>query len=256
MKNLFKIIVASFVLASCSTNSQLIYLKDSDHNFFDKVDYSNLKNNIEAGDILKIDVQTISPEAAIPYNTTSLKNVNSSSLDLLKLEGYLIDESMMINYPILGEISVQDLSLNQLENKITQILLDGGHLTNHTVKINRLNSKFTVLGQVNNPGTFSNIDEKLNILQALGYAGDLTIEGKRNDIKIIREKNGLIKIHKIDLTNSDFLSKGYYQIKNNDVIIVNPNFSKVKSAGFIGSSSSIASISSLLLSITLLIINK
>ena len=255
MKNLLLVIVVFFVLASCSTNSQLIYLNDSDHNNFNKIDYSNLMNNIEQGDILKIDVQTIFPEAALPYNTPIL-NANVSNLQLLQLEGYLIDESMMINYPVLGEVRVEDLSLDQLENKITQLLLEGGHLTNHIVRIKRLNSKFTVLGQVKNPGTFSNVDEKLNILQALGYAGDLTIEAKRKDITLIREENGIRKIHKIDLTNSDFLSKAHYQIRNNDVIIVNPNYSKVKSAGFIGSPSSIASISSLLLSVTLLIINK
>ena len=256
MKNLFLIIFTSFILFSCSNTSQLVYLKDASTNDFNIVDYSNLKNKIEPGDILKIDVKSIFPDAAMPYNSTNLNTITSPNLDLLKLEGYLIDESKMINYPVLGEISVQDFSLNQLENKIIQLLLEGGHLTNPSVKIKRLNSKFTILGQVRNPGTFSIIDEKLNILQALGYAGDLTIEGKRKDITIIREKNGLRKIHKIDLTSSDFLFNTHYQIKNNDVIIVNPNFSKVKSAGFIGSPSSIAAISSLLLSITLLIINR
>ena len=254
MKNLF-LIVVSFVLISCSTKSQLIYLKDSDNNF-NKVDYSNLNNNIETGDILKIDVQTIVPEAAMPYNTTDLNSFGTKNLELLKLEGYLIDESMMLNYPVLGKISVEDFNINQLENKITKLLLEGGHLTNHTVKIRRINSKFTVLGEVKSPGTFSYVDEKLNLFQALGYAGDLTINGKRKDITIIREENGLQKIHKIDLTNSNFLSTPYYRIKNNDIIIIKPNFSQVKSAGFIGSSASIASISSLLLSITLLIINK
>ena len=255
MKNLFLIIIASFFLASCSTKSQLIYLKDSDNNNFNKVDYSNLKNNIEPGDILKIDVQSIFPEAAIPYNPPIANLGNSSNLDLLKLEGYLIDKFMIINYPVLGEISVQDLSINQLENKITQLLFEGEHLTNHIVKIRRINAKFTVLGEVKLPGTFSFLDEKLNLFQALGYAGDLTVNGKRKEVTIIREENGLQKIHKIDLTKSNFLSKSYYQIKNNDIIIINPNFSKVKSAGFVGSPSSIASISSLLLSITLLIIN-
>lgn len=256
MKNVFLIIVFAFLLASCSSNSQLVYLKDSNKNNFNKVDYSNLKSKIEPGDILKIDVQTIFSEAAIPYNTNSISALNSPNLDFLKLEGYLIDESMTINYPVLGKISIQDLSINQLENKITQLLLDGGHLTNHTVKIRRINSKFTVLGEVKFPGTFSYVDEKINLFQALGYAGDLTINGKRNDITIIREENGLQKIHKIDITQSKLINKPLYQIKNNDVIIINPNYSKVKSAGFVGSASSIASISSLLLSITLLIINK
>ena len=253
-KKMFLIIVASFLLASCSTNSQLIYLKGSESNF-SKVDYSNLKNSIQSGDILKIDVNTVVREAAIPYNVPA-ELTNSKNLEILKLEGYLVDELKMINYPVLGKISVQDLSIYELENKITQLLLDGEHLTNPTVKISRLNAKFTVLGEVQNPGTFSYFDEKLNLLQALGYAGDLTINGKRNGITIIREENGLRKIYKIDLTKLNFLAEPYYQIKNNDVIIINPNFSKVKSAGFVGSPSSIASISSLLLSITLLIINN
>ena len=86
MKNFLVVIVVVFVLASCSTNSQLIYLKDTDSNNFNKVDYSNLRNNIEPGDILKIDVQTIFPEAALPYNIPIL-NSNFSNLQVLKLEG-------------------------------------------------------------------------------------------------------------------------------------------------------------------------
>ena len=256
MKYLYLTIIASFILASCTTKNQLVYLKGSNIYNVNKVDYSTLTNNIETGDILNIDVQTIVPEAAMPYNNTSLSKAASTDLEILKIAGYLIDEFKIINYPVLGEISVQGLSINQLEDKITQLLLEGGHLTNHIVKIRRINSKFTVLGEVQNPGTFSYVDEKLNLFQALGYAGDLTIVGERKDITIIREENGLRKINKIDLTKLNFLSEPFYQIKNNDVIIINPNFSKVKSAGFIGSPSSIASISSILLSITLLIINQ
>ena len=256
MKYLCLTIVAAFILASCSTKSELVYLKGSDKNLFNKVDYSTLNNNIEPGDILHIDVQTIVPEAAMPYNKTNVNQVSTQNFDILKLEGYLVDEFKMINYPVLGEISVEALSVNQLEKRITKLLLEGGHLTNLTVKIRRVNSKFTVLGEVRHPGTFSYFDENLNIFQALGYSGDLTIEGKRKDITMIREENGLRKIYKIDLTKSNILLEPYYQIRNNDVIIIDPNYSKIKSAGFIGSSSSIASISSLLLSVTLLIINK
>ena len=229
---------------------------DKQADWFNKFDNSNFNNIIQPGDILKIDVQTIVPAAAMPYNNTDNTKAAVQNLDILKLEGYLVNEFSLINYQVLGEINVQDLSLNQLENKITQLLSKGGHLNNPIVKIRRLNSKFTVLGEVMKPGTFSYFDEKLNLFQALGHAGDLTIVGKRKDITIIREENGLRKIHKIDLTNLNIFLEPCYQIKNNDVIIVNPNFSKVKSAGFIGSPSSIASISSLLLSLTLLIINQ
>ena len=256
MKYLYFIIIFSLILSSCTSNSNLVYLNGSNNNNFDKIDYSMLNNSIEFGDILKIDIQTIVPEAAIPYNNSNSNQLASKSIDILKLEGYLVNDKLMINYPILGEISTQGLNISQLENKITKLLLDGKHLTNHTVNIRRINSKFTVLGEVRNPSTYSYFDDKLNVLQAIGYAGDLTILGKRKDITIIREENGLRKIQKIDLTKSDFLLNPYYQIKNNDIIIVNPNYSKVKSAGFIGSPSSITSLSSLILSITLLIINQ
>ena len=257
MKYLSLTVLVAFVFASCSTKNQLVYLKDSDkHNTFSKLDYSSLNNNIEVGDILKIDIQTIVPEAAIPYNKITSTNVQSQNLDLLKLDGFLVDDFKMINYPVLGKISVEGLSENQLESKITQLLLDGNHLTNPTVKVRRVNSKFTVLGQVRSPGTYSYYDKNLNIFQALGYAGDLTIDGKRKDIRLIREENGNREIYKIELTEAELLNRPIFYIKNNDVLIVNPSFSKVKSAGFIGSPASVASIASLLLSITLLLTNN
>lgn len=257
MKFLTLTIVLSVFLLSCSTKSQIIYLKDSSkYDAFSKVDLSTLKNTINSGDILKIDVHTVVAEAALPYNKAKTNQFTSQNIDLLKLEGYLVDESISINFPVLGKISVDGLSEGEIETLITSLLLEGNHLTNPTVKVRRLNSKFTVLGEVRNPGTFSYFDNSINLFQALGYAGDLTISGKRKDIRLIREENNTHKIYNISLTKAELLDRPEYYIKNNDVIIVNPSFSKVKSAGFIGSPSSIASIASILLSITLLLINN
>ena len=130
------------------------------------------------------------------------------------------------------------------------------HLNDPFVDIRRLNSKFTVLGEVRSPGTISYFDYNLNVLQAIGYAGDLTIDGKRTNVTLIRRINGSEKIYEIDLTSSKFINSSFYQIRNNDILIVNPSYSKVKSAGFIGSPSSIVSISSLIFSITLLLLNR
>ena len=254
MKYLFLPLLLCLILYSCSNKNQLVYLNDSTISSYDKIDFKNFKNSIESGDILKIDVYTTIPELAIPYNKYT--GLSSSDFDLVKLNGYLVDEFKMINYPVLGKVSVDTLSVSQLEMRISKLLLNGGHLTNPIVKVSRINSKFTILGEVRAPGTFSYFDEKLNIFQAIGYSGDLTIQGKRKDITLIREEKGIRKVFKVSLSHLDLLEKPYYYIKNNDVIIIEPNFSKVKSAGFIGSPSSIASISSLLLSITLLIINN
>ena len=136
------------------------------------------------------------------------------------------------------------------------MLISQGHLKNPHVRVKKINRKFTVLGEVNMPGTYPNLNNNLNIFQAIGTAGDLLITAKRNNIKLIRVENGLSKTYTFSLSNSELFNKPYYNIKNNDIIIVEPNFSKIKSAGFIGSPSSLASLTSLILSITLLLLNK
>tara|TARA_X000000950_G_C13759186_1_gene596050 strand:+ start:291 stop:1037 length:747 start_codon:yes stop_codon:yes gene_type:complete len=242
--------------SSCSTKNQLIYLKDIKKQEANSwIDIPQVKDRIEAGDILKIDVKTTVPEASIPYNVhgTASTQSRNANLELIKLEGYLVDNNMMINFPVLGKVNTNGLNENQLEEKLKNLLIQGNHLSSPTVLVRRINSKFTVLGEVKNPGTFSYSDKKINILQALGYAGDLTIDGKRKDITLIRDENGKRKAYNIELTKSDFLNSPLYNIKNNDILIINPSFNKVKSAGFIGSPASIATIASLLLNITLLI---
>ena len=255
MKNLYYSIICLIFLNSCSTKNQLVYLKDIKKQEADSwVDIPPVKDRIESGDILKIDVKTIVPEASIPYNVFNIgQPQTNTNLELIKLEGYLVDDNMMINFPVLGKVNTNGLNEKQLEEKLKNLLIQGNHLSNPTVLVRRINSKFTVLGEVRSPGTFSYSDKKINILQALGYAGDLTIDGKRKDITLIRDENGTRKAYNIELTKSEFLNSPLYNIKNNDILIINPSFNKVKSAGFIGSPASIATIASLLLNITLLI---
>ena len=253
MKFFYYLLFSFLFLSSCSTKNQIIYLKDLEKQKANSwSDFSSIKNKIEAGDILKIDVITVVPEASVAYNKRILSTFNNN-IELLKLEGYLVDDQMMINFPVIGRVNVDNLNEKQLEEKLEKLLEDGNHLTNPTINVRRVNNKFTVLGEVTNPGTFSYLESNINILQALGYAKDLTIDGKRKDITLIREENGVRKAYNIELTKSDFLNSPQYNIKNNDIIIVNPSYSKVKSAGFIGNPASIATIASLLLNITLLI---
>ena len=252
-KNIFILLIFPLIF-SCSHKNHITYLNDIQNNNFNKVNFYN-DNNIEIGDILKIDINTSIPEASVPYKNMTGANMNSNNNNFI-FDGFLVDKYSVINYPILGEINVFGLSENELSVKLRNMLIDGGHLVSPHVKVKKVNSKFTVLGEVRNPGTFTNYEYQLNIFQALGVAGDLLITAKRTNVKLLRKENGLRKTYKFSLSNSEILNKPYYYIKSNDVIIIEPNFSKIKSAGFIGSPSSIASISSLILSITLLLINN
>ena len=253
-KSIF-IIVSFLMISSCTSKRNITYLNTVDK--YTETDIIKQKKlpKIQVDDVLRIEVRSMIPEAAIVYNRISNQTNTVTNLNLLQLEGYPVSSDYTINFPVLGVLNVTGTTLD-LEKKIAKKLLEGGHLVNPTVSVRLLNGKFTVLGEVTKAGTYTFLETNLTLLQALGYAGDLTISGKRNDITLIREINGIRSIKKLDITSNAFLDNSAYYIRNNDVIIVNPNYNRIKSAGFIGSPQSIASISSLLLSITLLIINK
>ena len=254
MRNFLFLLLISFLFFSCSHKNQLTYVDNITKGDISKINF-NINNLIEIGDILKIDVKTAVSEVSTPYN--NIEKFNSTyNPNKLILDGYKVGKDSTINYPVLGEINVVGLSTNELAIKLRNMFITDGQLTNPHIKINKVNSKFTVLGEVSSPGTYFNYENQLNIFQALGLAGDLLITAKRKNVKLIRQENGLRKTYKFSLSTSEIFDKPYYYIKSNDVIIIEPNYSKIKSAGFIGSPASIASISSLVLSITLLLINN
>ena len=255
MRKLMFIVVIFFMISSCTSKRGMTYLNGVDNFNFTDINKQKIAYTIQADDILSVEVRSVEPEAAIVYNRISQKTGTISNIDLLQLEGYLVSSDYTINFPVLGILKVEG-TISEVEKNIAKLLSDSGHLVRPTVTVRLLNGKFTVLGEVTRPGTFTFIEKNLSLLQALGYAGDLTINGKRKNITLIREVNGIRSTRKLDLTSKDILDNPSYYIRNNDVIIVNPNYSRIKSAGFIGSPQTIASISSLLLSITLLIINK
>jgi polysaccharide export outer membrane protein len=249
------IIVSFLMISSCTTKRNITYLNGVEKYINTDISNQKLPYTIQEDDVLRIEIRSTVPEAAIVYNRISNQTNTSTNLNLLQLEGYPVSSAYTINFPVLGILDVKGTAL-ELEKKITKLLLDGGHLVSPMVSVRLLNGKFTVLGEVTKAGTYTFLDKNLTLLQALGYAGDLTIDGKRKNITLIREVDGIRYARKLDLTSKDILDNSSFYIRNNDVIIVNPNYNRIKSAGFIGSPQSIASISSILLSITLLIINK
>ena len=255
MRNSIFIIVSFLMISSCTTKRNITYLNGVEKYINTDISNQKLPYTIQEDDVLRIEIRSTVPEAAIVYNRISNQTNTSTNLNLLQLEGYPVSSAYTINFPVLGILDVKGTTL-ELEKKITKLLLDGGHLVSPMVSVRLLNGKFTVLGEVTKAGTYTFLDKNLTLLQALGYAGDLTIDGKRKNITLIREVDGIRYARKLDLTSKDILDNSSYYIRNNDVIIVNPNYNRIKSAGFIGSPQSIASISSILLSITLLIINK
>lgn len=236
------------LLNACSSKKDLIYFSDINVNNNDKIVFSEPK--IQTNDILSVVITASSPELAVNYNF----NPNSSEVNL----GYLVTLDGSITLPVLGKIKVKDMRLEELELMLTKELVNEDHLTNPIVSVRVLNAKFTVLGEVNKPGTYTFSEQNISVLQALGYAGDLSIHGKRQDMLLIREEDNVKKYVTLDLTSKEWFNSPYYYIKPNDVIYVNPNQAKIKSAGFVGTFNQFASLISVTLStvLTVLILTK
>ena len=126
---------------------------------------------------------------------------------------------------------------------------------NYLAKLNIriLNFRVSVLGEVKNPGTFKILEERISLPQAIGLAGDLTINGDRNKILIIRNEKGKNTNFEIDLTKSDIFESPVYFLKQNDIVYVKPNNALVKSSGLIGNTATLVSILSIALNLFIVI---
>ncbi len=233
--NMKKIISFAFLLLtliSCSTKRDIHYFQDIKDKPETKVIYT--QNKIQVNDILTITVSAINPESALPFNA-NFYNAGSATngQNGMNLNGYLVNADGNISMPILGNIQVQGKTTNELEDLIEKILIDQGQLTNPTVIVRVTNAKITILGDISGPGTYPFLEQNITLLQAIGYAGDLSMSGKRNDILIIREENGKRTYGHIDMRKTNWFNSEYYYIKQNDIIYVYPNGPKVNSAGYI-----------------------
>lgn len=234
------------MLTSCSSSKDIFYMQDLEK--LDKFSYDYSDYLLKPDDILKIDVKSEEPLLAKIFNPTTIDKQVSTTKETLIYEGYIIDRSGYIVFPQMGKIKVSNLTINQVREIIYDYITKNKILTNPFIDVKLLNARFTIIGEVNRPGRYDFINNNLNLLEAIGIAGDLTINGKRNDISVIRNNGSENKIYKINLTNSDFLKSDVFQINSGDIIIVNPNTSRVKNAGIIGNSGTLLSLLSFLLS--------
>lgn len=251
-KILVPIVFVLLALQACTSKKKILYLQDADR--YNLQDIAYISSKIQPNDILSITVGALVPETTIPYNVQNLNSLVNTSMDYVKLQGYLVSVKGTIVFPVLGQISVSDKTTGEVEAEIQQILEKDGHLKEPTVSIRLLNAKVTVLGEVKNPGTYSFTEQNITLPQALGYAGDLTINGQRDDILLITEEDGVRKVVHVDLTKGDWFNSPHYYIRPNDFIVVNPNNAKVKSAGVIGDIGILLTIASLALTTVVLLV--
>ena len=223
------------LLTSCSSPKNIAYIKNSGYVDLSKSEYL-YDARIMPKDVLTITVSTVNPEAAAPFNLivrNTLTNASSTiSTSGGSLQTYLVDNSGTIEFPVLGTLQVGGLTKAECEKMIHDKLRPYLNAKeNPVVTVRMANYKISVLGEVNRPGMFTVSNEKINIFEALAQAGDLTIYGVRDNVKLIREnQKGRKEIVTIVLNDANIINSPYYYLQQNDILYVEPNKVKARNS--------------------------
>ncbi|MBR4793384.1 MAG: polysaccharide biosynthesis/export family protein [Bacteroidaceae bacterium] len=220
-----------FGLTACTSSKKILYFQN-----LDDAELKPLTTEYEAvikkDDRLTIVVSGPDKLVCAPYNLTlnemSATGGGTGSNPETATLSYLVDRNGDIEFPILGKIHVEGMTRNDLVNYLTEEI--GKDVKDPIVYVAFRNYKITILGEVRSPGTYTIDSEKINILQALGRAGDLNLTAQRQDILLLREVDGVLTHHRIDLRDKDILESPYFYLQQNDVIYVAPSATRVATA--------------------------
>ena len=210
------------------------YLQNSDSINFDNSRFL-YDARIMPKDQLTISVNTTTSEASIPFNLL-LQNEYSQGRTMASGGGtlmpYLVDNEGYINYPIIGRLKVGGLTKSECEKMIAEKIRPYMAETENPIVTVRMSSySVSVLGEVARPGSFQVSREKITILEALAQAGDLTIYGVRDKVKLIREDaTGKKQIVTLNLNDANIVNSPYYYLQQNDVVYVEPNNVKAQNS--------------------------
>ena len=260
IKLLFGLLVVTLILTGCGSSKNVAYFQNSDTV---NLEASRMLYDarIMPKDMLTITVSTTDPEAAVPFNltvaTVQSMSLRSNSTSQATLQTYLVDNEGNIDFPLVGRMHLGGLTKSEAEQLILQKIKPFMSETeNPIVTVRMINYKISVIGEVARPGVFTVANEKISILEALAQAGDLTIYGVRDRVKLIREDStGKKEIHVLNLNDANIINSPYYYLQQNDIVYVEPN--KVKSQNSsVGSMTTLwFSATSILISLTSLLYN-
>lgn len=246
-----------FLFTACQSYKKVPYLQDAEVVLYRVQNEQLYDAKIMPKDLLTIVVSCTSPELAAPFNLTVATNglVTTSISAQSVLQQYLVDNEGKVDFPVLGELKLGGLTKKQAEKMIIDKLKPYIKET-PIVTVRMVNYKISVIGEVARPGTFTISNEKVNLLEALAMAGDMTVYGLRNDIKLIREDaNGKQEIIPLDLNKAETILSPYYWLQQNDIVYVTPNKAKARNSDIGNSTSLWFSATSILISIASLLYN-
>ena len=255
------LLLLPFLLVACQSYKKVPYFQD-----VEVVNEANQQEKlydarIMPKDLLTIVVSCTNPELAIPFNLTVASSAglaastSSNVTTQAALQPYLVDNEGNINFPVLGELKLGGLTKREAEQLILDKLKPYMKET-PIVTVRMVNYKISVIGEVARPGTFTISNEKVNLLEALAMAGDMTVYGLRDNVKLIREDaNGKQQIITLDLNKAETILSPYYWLQQNDIFYVTQNKAKARNSDVGNSTSLWFSATSILVSVVSLLVN-
>ena len=250
---LFGIFAAVFT-ASCVSGKKITYYQNME-TLEQEAQAAKAGLEIKPNDLLVISVAAENVESVQPFNLPVIGMPSTGDATRVsgqpQLQTYLVNNEGEIQFPVLGTLDVAGLTRRQLSELLEEKI--SKYVQNPIVNTRIANFQVTVLGEVNQPGTFSIPDEYLSLNKALGFAGDLTIYGKRKNVLIIRETEEGKTYNYVDLTDASLLNSPYYYLQQNDVVYVEPNKAQKQSASYNRNASVYVSIASVLISLIVVI---
>lgn len=245
------------LLTSCAPKAKIVYYQNIEESLQANAQWNSFVTKLQADDLLMIVVSAEDIESAAPFNlvNTMTSNPNNpAGAAQMQQQLYLINAQGYIEMPIIGSLKLSGLTRTEavqlIKNKVSRYLNDP------IINLRIMNFKVTVQGEVVRPGVHSINSERLTLPEALALSGDLTIYGKRNNILVIRENDGERTFERVDMTQSDFIHSPYFYLRQNDIVYVEPNKTRVNSSS-VGPNISIGiSALSLLVTIIALTIRK
>lgn len=212
-----------FLLVGCGSRKDIVYMQNA-RPFETEVVTNSFEPRFKIDDIVSIYISSFDMAATSPFNLTIGAGQNIRELE------YVIDKQGNIDFPVLGKIKLLGLSTTEAKELFRKKLINGDYLKDPIVNIRIKNFRVTVLGQVHQPGTYMVEGQRITLLEAIGLAGDLDIKGKRENVLIIRDFDGVKTYTRVDLTSKEFVNSPVYYLTQNDVVYVEPNKSVVRTS--------------------------
>lgn len=259
MKKLYLLFfLLPLVLTGCSSYQKSLYLQN-DAVINQSTQGQLYDFRIMPKDLLTIVVSTTDPAASAPFYRKLGQDKNNGGNSTMGMQntnllGYLVDNNGEIDFPVLGKIQVIGLTTRECEallrEKLKPYLKE-----NPLVTVSSSNYKFSVLGEVNAPGTYTVQDEKVTIFEAIAQAGDMTLFSIRDDVQLLREDSeGRRQVIHLNLNDANITQSPYFYLQQNDVIYVKPTKAKVRTNTFNSNASMWITILSVLTSVTSLVL--